>query len=141
MNEAGSRAAERDCTRLILGYCQATDTNDIEAFVGLFTEDAEWIRPDGSTVTGQEGIRAYFAARPAGVVSTHISTNALVEVIGPDSATGRSVSTVYRGSAVEGGPAVLGPPVAILENRDDFTLTGQGWRIRRRRSRMIFANR
>jgi uncharacterized protein (TIGR02246 family) len=140
MTETAIWAAERDCTRLILGYCQAADTNDIEAFAGLFTEDAEWVRPDGSTVTGQEAIRAYFAARPAGVVSAHISTNALVEVTGPDSATGRSVTTVYRGSALEDGPAVLASPAAILENRDDFTLTGQGWRIRRRRSRIIFAN-
>ena len=141
MNEAELRAAQQDCVRLINGYCQAADTDDLEAFVGLFTKDAEWIRADGSTVTGHDALRAYFAARPADVVSAHVSSNALVEVTGPDSATGRSLSTVYRGSAVEDGPAPLAPPVAILENLDDFVLTQQGWRIRCRRSRLIFANR
>ena len=141
MNEAESRAAQHDCTRLINGYCQATDTDDLEAFAGLFTKDAEWIRPDGSTLTGDDAIRAYFAARPAGVVSAHVSSNALIEVTGPDSATGRSLSTVYRGSRLLDGPAPLATPVAILENLDDFMLTQHGWRIRRRRSRLIFAHR
>jgi hypothetical protein len=33
----------------------------------------------------------------------------------------------------------LAPPLAIAENRDEFALTEQGWKIRRRRSRVLFA--
>lgn len=141
MNEAETRAAEHDCVRLINGYSRAADTDDIEAFVALFTTDGEWIRPDGSSSRGHDAIRAYMAARPPGVLSVHIDSNALVEVTGPHSATGRSLSTVYRGSAVENGPAPLAPPVAIVENRDDFALTEHGWRIQRRRLRIVFADR
>jgi hypothetical protein len=85
-------------------------------------------------------MRAYFAARPGNVVSAHVCSNILIDVIGTDSAAGRSVSTVYRNGAVEGAPAVLAPPVAIVENQDEFALTEQGWRIRHRRSRILFAN-
>ena len=50
MNEVDIRAAEQDCTRLITGYCQATDRDDVEAFVALFTTDGEWTSPTGSIV-------------------------------------------------------------------------------------------
>jgi hypothetical protein len=46
---------------------------------------------------------------------------------------------VYRDGAVDGAPAVLAPPLAIAENRDEFALTEQGWKIRRRRSLVLFA--
>lgn len=140
MKEAEIRAAEQDCARLVTGYCQAADRDDVEAFVALFTTDGQWSSPDGSTVRGHDEMRAYFAARPGNVVSAHVCSNILVEVTGANSAAGRSVSTVYRSGAVDGAPAVLAPPVAIVENHDEFALTGQGWRIRHRRSRILFAD-
>jgi hypothetical protein len=104
----------------------------------LFTKDAEWSRPDGSTVRGHDEVREYFAASLGNIVSAHVCSNILIKVTG---ATGRSLSTVYRGGAVNGASAVLAPPVAILENQDKFGLTEQGRRIRHRRSRMLFASR
>ncbi|WP_445183584.1 nuclear transport factor 2 family protein [Pseudonocardia sp. Cha107L01] len=141
MNKAEIRAAEQDCARLITGYCQAADCDDVEAFVALFTTDAKWSSPTGSTVHGHDEMREYFAARPGNVVSAHICSNILVEVTGANSAAGRSLSTVYRNAAVDGAPAVLAPPLAIAENWDEFALTEQGWRIRHRRSRILFASR
>jgi hypothetical protein len=72
-------------------------------------------------------------------VSAHICSNILVEVTGASSAMGRSLSTVYRDGAVDGAPAVLAPPLAIAETQDEFALTEQGWKIRRRQSRVLFA--
>jgi hypothetical protein len=138
VNEAEIRAAEQDCARLITGYCQAADCDDVEAFVALFTTDAEWGSPTG-IVHGHDEMREYFAARPRNVVSAHICSNILVEVTGANSATGRSLSTVYRDRAVGGAAAVLAPPLAIAENQDEFALTEQGWKIRSRRSRVLFA--
>jgi uncharacterized protein (TIGR02246 family) len=139
VNEVDIRAAEQDCARLITGYCQATDRDDVEAFVALFTTDGEWTSPTGSIVQGHDQMRQYFAARPGNVVSAHICSNILVEVTGASSATGRSLSTVYRDGAVDGAPAVLAPPLAIAETQDEFALTEQGWKIRRRQSRVLFA--
>ena len=139
MTEAEIRAAEQDCARLIAVYCQAADCDDVEAFVALFTTDAEWSSPTGSIVHGHDEMREYFATRPGNVVSAHICSNVLVEVTGAHSAAGRSLSPVYRDGAGDGAPAVLAPPLAIAENRDEFALTEQGWKIRRRRSRVLFA--
>jgi ketosteroid isomerase-like protein len=141
VKEAEIRAAEQDCARLVTGYCQATDRGDVEAFVALFTTDARWPSPDGRTVRGHDEMRAYFAARPGNVVSAHVCGNILIEVTGENSAAGRSLSTVYRNGAVDGAPAVLAPPLAIVENQDEFALTEQGWRIRQRRTRILFATR
>jgi uncharacterized protein (TIGR02246 family) len=141
MKDAEIRAAEQDCARLVTGYCQAADCGDVEAFVALFTTDGQWASPDGSTVRGHDQMRAYFAARPGNLVSAHVCTNILVEVTGANSAAGRSLSTVYRSGAVDGAPAVLAPPLAVVENRDEFALTEQGWRIRQRRARILFATR
>jgi hypothetical protein len=138
VNEAEIRAAEQDCARLITGYCQAADCDDVEAFVALFTTDAEWSSPTG-IVRGHDQMREYFAVRPGNVVSAHICSNILVEVTGANSAEGRSLSTVYRDGAVDGAPAVLAPPLAIAETQDEFALTEQGWKIRRRQSRILFA--
>jgi len=33
VTEAEIRAAEQDCARLIAGYCQAADCDDVEAFI------------------------------------------------------------------------------------------------------------
>jgi ketosteroid isomerase-like protein len=140
VNEAETRAAEQDCARLVTGYCQAADCDDVDAFVALFTADAEWSSPDGSIVHGHDAMRDYFASRPGNVTSAHVCSNVVVEVTGANSAAGRSLSTVYRSASANGAPAVLAPPLAIVENRDDFALTGQGWRIRQRRSRILFAN-
>jgi hypothetical protein len=82
VKEAEIRAAEQDCARLVTGYCQAADCDDVEAFVALFTTDAQWSRPDGSTVRGHDEMREYFAARPGNVVSAHVCSNILVEVTG-----------------------------------------------------------
>lgn len=143
MNDADRRAAEQDCARLVVGYCHAADHDDAASFVALFTADAQWSRPNGSTVTGHDAMREYFATRPAHVVSRHICTNVLIQVTGDDSAVGHSLATVYRGSrtdSAEGRPAVLTSPVAIVENHDDFRRTEFGWRIQRRRSQLVFAN-
>jgi hypothetical protein len=72
VKEAEIRAAEQDCARLITGYCQAADCDDVEAFVALFTTDAEWSSPTGSIVRGHDEMREYFAARPGNVVSAHL---------------------------------------------------------------------
>ncbi len=131
------RAIEQDCLKLIALYAVAADHHDAEAFVGIFTEDGEWIRPKAS-LKGHEALRAFMAQRPRDVLSRHVSTNAVVTVLGPAAARGISYATVYRRDGHQGGEAPLAGPESIVEYHDDFVLTPAGWRIAARRSHSIF---
>ena len=137
MTEDERRAIEQDCLKLIATYAIAADHHDAEAFVGIFTEDGAWIRPKAS-LQGHAALRAFMAQRPRDVVSRHISTNALVEVTGPETARGVSYATVYRHDGAVSGEAPLTGADAIVEYHDDFVRTPAGWRIKARRSQSIF---
>jgi uncharacterized protein (TIGR02246 family) len=137
MTEDERRAIEQDCLKLIAIYAMAADHHDAEAFVGIFTEDGEWIRPKVS-LKGHAALRDFMAKRPRDVLSRHIATNAVVTVTGPDAARGLSYATVYRHDGHAGGEAPLTGPESIVEYHDDFVRTAAGWRIAARRSHSIF---
>ena len=79
--------------------------------------------------------------RARSVLSRHVSTNALVDVTGPDTARGISYATVYKHEGHEGGEAPLEGPESIVEYRDEFVRTPAGWRIAVRRSTSVFRRR
>lgn len=140
MTEDQRRAIEQDCLKLIAAYAIAADQHDTERFVGIFTEDAQWIRPK-ATVIGHDALRAFMLQRPRSVLSRHVSTNALVDVTGPDTARGISYATVYRQDDHPGGEAPLTGPESIVEYHDEFVRTPAGWRIKVRRSVSVFRRR
>ena len=137
MTEDERRAIEQDCLKLIATYAVAADRHDEDRFVGIFTEDGAWIRPKAS-LQGHEALRAFMRQRPRAPVVRHVSTNALVDVTGPDTARGISYATVYRHDGDAAGEAPLAGPESIVEYHDEFVRTPAGWRIRSRRSISIF---
>jgi uncharacterized protein (TIGR02246 family) len=138
MTETERRAAEQDCLKLIATYALAADHHDAERFVGIFAADGAWIRPTGAVVQGHDALRAFMLQRPRSVLSRHVSTNAVVDVLGPDAARGISYATVFKQDGHEGGPAPIGLPDSLVEYHDDFIRTPAGWRIARRRAQQIF---
>ena len=140
MTEDERRAIEQDCLKLIATYAIAADSHDAERFVGIFAEDGQWIRPKAS-IAGHAALRAFMLQRPRSVLSRHVSTNALVDVTGPDTARGISYAIVYKHEGHEGGEAPLDGPESIVEYRDEFIRTPDGWRIAVRRSTSVFRRR
>jgi uncharacterized protein (TIGR02246 family) len=138
MTDSERRAIEQDCLKLIAVYALAADHHDAERFVGIFAPDAQWIRPTGAVIQGHDALRAFMLQRPRSVLSRHVSTNAVVDVLGPDTAHGISYATVYKHEGHEGGSAPLGGPESIVEYHDDFIRTQAGWRIVTRRAHSIF---
>jgi len=55
-SEADVRAIEALMAKYVSGY----ESKDVENFVNVFTEDAMRMPPNGSTIVGREGIRAYY---------------------------------------------------------------------------------
>jgi ketosteroid isomerase-like protein len=132
---------EAACRRLMVAYCWAFDTLDVERFIALFCADAEWQRPSGERVVGHAALRESFARRNPAVVLRHVSSNALVTVTGEREAEGMSLSTVYRAAKVEGQPAAPVLPLQIVEYSDRYRLDADGrWRIARRHTAIVLPN-
>lgn len=76
--------------RLKHAYCFAIDEGRYEEWVGLFTDDGEFVRDNGDTYEGHEELLGFATEGfdTAFEHSAHIVTNPLVEVDG-DSATGQ----------------------------------------------------
>ncbi|MEJ6846329.1 nuclear transport factor 2 family protein [Sinorhizobium fredii] len=120
---------EQACRRLVTAYCLAADHNDCDGFLGVFSKDARWVRPTGGTIEGHTALRAFFLSRPQHATVRHVVTNDFIEVIDPDNARGISYATVYRHS---GDGALPGPAEALqslIEYRDEYCRTPDGWRI------------
>jgi uncharacterized protein (TIGR02246 family) len=138
MTDDERRAIEQDCLKLIASYALGADHHDADRFVNVFARDGQWIRPTGKTFSGHAELRAFMAQRPRTVLSRHVSTNAVVDVLGPEEAQGVSLATVYRLENHEGGPGPLTTPESIVEYQDRFTREPEGWRIKERRAFTVF---
>jgi len=128
-------AAEHECIKLMVGYCVHADHGDAEAFAALFAEDGAWVQGSGQEIRGRDALRAYIRARSPRVLTRHVSTNMLVRVVDAHTATGVAYAVVFRERDYDGAvPAPMRLPEAVIEYRDEFRYTSDGWRIMRRQS-------
>jgi hypothetical protein len=128
-------AAEAACTRLVHQYCFVVDDCDTEGFIEVFTEDGVWGRSGQPLLSGHDQLRAFFIARPKNVITQHLCSNVLVNVIDADNATGRSYVTVFRSlQPAPGGDQELphAIPELLAEYADAYRRTSKGWRISKR---------
>ncbi len=126
------------CGRLHAAYCWAFDSVDVDAFMDLFTPDAQWSRPSGERLTGHAEIRAAFMQRKPGIVLRHVAANVLIMPMGAGLARGRSLSTVYRALARADGPPLLEAPLQIVAYEDLYRLCEDGrWRISQRETQRL----
>lgn len=134
MQDIDVLAIERDCARLVAQYCQLIDHGRAGRVCDLFTEDAVWASPE-TTLSGREEIARSFQRREqnAGRRSRHVCSTMLLDVLGPDEATGVTYLTLYRDDGPVGrGVSRIGGPAVVGEYRDRFVRTDAGWRIQRR---------
>ena len=122
---------EHTCQRLMALYCRHLDHLDPEAFANLYTEDAIY-KPaaEPEPIVGRPAILAWVRAYPKHRLGRHLSTNQVVDVLDPESATGWSYAVVFREPDPQEG--VVSPrvtPRSVVEYRDEFRHTAEGWRI------------
>jgi len=128
-------AAEHDCMKLMVGYCVHADHGDAAAFADLFAEDGAWVQGSGQEVRGRDALRTYINGRSPRVFTRHVVTNMLVDVVSDQAAVGVAYAVVFRDRDHSGpGPAAMRAPEAVVEYRDEFRRTPEGWRILRRQS-------
>lgn len=135
MDDLTRMLAEQDCRNVLIDYCAAFDARQGDVVASLFAKDAHWSRPGQPHVEGSAAIGQMASAVPENVVITHVLSNIRVRVIDGDSATSRSLFTVY--SAVDGiAPQGMAPSL-VGEYRDQLRRTASGWRIANRDSRYL----
>jgi hypothetical protein len=117
--------AERECERLVYRYAWLVDSGEA---------DGTWEAGGGAPMVGRDGIRQGMAARQAvgRRQSRHVMTNVLIDVTGPDTATGRAYLVNFRHDSASGAaekPAPADVPKYVGEYHLTFRRLEDGWRF------------
>jgi hypothetical protein len=122
--------AERACERLLVEFLRRLDLGDPGSVAELFTPDASWHWPDGERrIEGRDALRAYFDSRPADRLSRRMSTNVLVTVDSPTTATATSYFATYRVDGHTPGAGLPAPrlPANVGHYEDAFRKVDGVW--------------
>lgn len=122
---------EHECQKLMVQYCHHLDHLDADGFAGIFTDDGMY-KPAAlpAPMHGRSAILDWIHAYPTDRLGRHFSTNALVEVVDEDHATGTSYAVVFREPQPrEGEISTRVTPRSVAEYFDTFRRTPEGWRF------------
>ena len=128
---------ERTCERIIYGYSRALDLGDMSAAADFFAENGSFARPMAPDVViqGREAIRAALLTRPKALLTKHVATNVMIDVVSRDEARGFSYLTMISTTPAEGAaaPHLSAGPVYFCEFKDRYVRKGGEWKILERR--------
>jgi hypothetical protein len=128
---------ERACERIVYAYSRALDLGDMSAAADFFAENGSFARPMApeNVIKGRESIRAALATRPKTLLTKHLATNVMIDVVSRDEALGLSYLTMISTTPPGDGPApyVSSGPVYFGEIKDRFVREGGEWKILERR--------
>jgi SnoaL-like domain len=128
---------ERACERIVYAYSRALDMGDMSAAADFFAENGSMARPMApeQVIRGRETIRAALLTRPRTLLTKHLATNVMIDVLSRDEARGLSyltmISTTPPGDTV--APYVSAGPVYFGEFKDRFLREGGEWKFLERR--------
>lgn len=137
MQTAERIGIEHECVAASNAFAYHLDRGELDAMLELFTPDAVFDRA-GQVLDGIDEIRAAMRQRPTDIVTRHVLTNVHFLSVEPGVAEAQSYVTVYHAKATESGQADGSPAGRLMEFRDRFQKTPDGWRIASRAARPIF---
>lgn len=99
-----------ECEQLLHRFFQSLDDRNYDAMLGIFLEDARWLR-QGRWLAGPAEIRAALDARLAAQSTSHVMTNAHITALTSEKVTLRGIMTAYRYDTTIPGvlPVLKGP--------------------------------
>ena len=133
--------AKQACAELITRYAIAVNDWNLDAFVDLFHEDAEWHRPGDHIMRGREEMRAYLLSQPqppAERTLRHVNGGILIEVTDDNNATAWSQTTVYDTGPSATLPAAMVGPDMVVEYCDRLVRRDGRWRLMLRSTTQVF---
>jgi uncharacterized protein (TIGR02246 family) len=133
VSDAERAAILSACERLSLDYSHHADLGQMEAFAGLFAEDAELVVA-GAGTKGRAAILKSVTSQPRGEVqSVHAISNLRIDVVGPTEARGEVYITAFMAPKKDGAAVVPEiRPMAVGRYLDVYKKTAEGWRFARR---------
>jgi len=138
MDRATEMSIKMACADLVTRYAMAFNRWDLDAFVGLFTEDALWQRPGNAPLIGQAEIRAFMETLPQEQVARHVNGASWAEVVDDDHARGWSQTVVYQTAGTRKTPARLQLPTMVVEYVDEYSRRGDEWLFSQRDTSWVF---
>jgi SnoaL-like domain len=128
---------ERACERVIYAYSRALDLGDMSGAADFFAENGSMARPMAPSVLiqGREAIRAALLTRPKTLLTKHLATNVMIDVLSSEEARGLSYLTMISTTPPVGvdPPYVTAGPLYFGEFADRFVREKGEWRILERR--------
>lgn len=128
---------ERACERVIHAYSRALDLGDMSAAADYFAANGSLARPMAPDVViqGREAIRAALLTRPKTLLTKHLATNVMIDVLSHDEARGLSCLTMISTTPPVGiaAPFVTTGPLYFGEFADRFIREDGEWKILERR--------
>jgi hypothetical protein len=109
MDDLDRMVIERACERLIQLYAFYADHHRHTEMADLFTEDGALDRGEGP-VRGRAKIFDALEQRRPDAIVRHVTSNVIVEVVGPHQASATSVMTLYRVFGASEPGQTLEPP-------------------------------
>lgn len=137
MSAAERCEIERACERLVYAYSRALDLGDMNAAADFFAEKGSLARPmaPDKIIEGRETIRESLLTRPKALLTKHLATNIVIDVISRDEAVGLSYLTMISTTPPAGAapPFVSQGPIYFGEFRDRFVRENGTWKMLERR--------
>lgn len=139
MDEMQRILIEKQCEALSIRFANYVDQGRAEDVANLFSGDGSFSRA-GQVLDGPDQLRAFLEKRPSARVTRHVCTNIDVTLVSPTEATGVTYFLLFDGSRENDteGPLPLMSPATLGEYHDNFVLTPEGWRIKKRRAQAVF---
>jgi hypothetical protein len=128
---------ERACERIVYAYSRALDLGELSAAADFFAENGSIARPMApeQIIRGRENIRAALLTRPKTLLTKHLASNVMIDVVSRDEARGLSYLTMISssppGDAI--APYVSAGPIYFGEFVDRFLREGREWKFLERR--------
>ena len=128
---------ERACERLVYAYSRALDLGDMSGAADFFAENGSLARPmaPDKVIQGRETIRTSLMTRPTTLLTKHLATNIVIDVVSRDEAIGLSYLTMISTTppAATAPPYVSQGPIYFGEFKDRFIREKGSWKLLDRR--------
>lgn len=133
-------AHEAACAKLLHRFALHLDNYDYTNLLSLFTEDAEFAA-FGRSYKGLSGLNAWLTGRETDMITRHINSNIIIDMVNDKEAVGSARCVAYRLRGWRGKePGPMAQPVYILDYNDRFTKDAKrGWLFSRREAKIIMA--